>query len=88
MEDVNELTSYNGTFHSRLFTKKFGKSVEEFRKAGTEFAVIGFSYQAKDTKTGLLLCDFKFKSGTFNSGTHITGGAAISIPGKVENYLP
>ena len=28
----------------------------------------GFSYQAKDSKTNNPVCDFEFKSGTFNTG--------------------
>jgi len=41
MEDVNVLKSYSGTFHSRLFTKKFGKSVQEFRKDGIDAVFLG-----------------------------------------------
>ena len=47
---------------------------------GWYFVGFGFSYQGRDTKTNQLLCDFKFKSGTFNNGNLFTNS-----PLKVEH---
>ena len=42
-------------------------SKEEILRENLYFIGFGFSYQAIDTKTNSLACDWKFKSGTLNT---------------------
>jgi len=62
------------SLHSMLFKDFTGKSINELENEGTFYFGLGFSYQAKDTKTGQSFCDFKDASGTFNSKD-------VNIPG-------
>merc|ERR1719259_446246 len=69
----------SGTRHSKPFEDFTGKSIIQLENEGTFYFGLGFSYQAKNTKTGQLFCDFKDASGTFN-------GKSVNIPGvgKIE----
>jgi len=64
--------SKGDTPHQKLFSYFFDKTLEQFQNEGTEFVSIGFSYQARHSQTNAQLCDFKFKSSTFNEGLFTT----------------
>ena len=99
MSKSREIQSSPGsTQHAKLFHHFFGQTPEELRTKNIEFVAIGFSYQARDrSNTDVVICDFKFTSGTFNSGRYFadaskivttgTTGTTRSIDWQMENLL-
>ena len=57
------------TQHAKLFHHLWGYSAKDMRRNNIQFIASGFSYQARDYKNPTkLVCDFIFRSGTFNAG--------------------
>ena len=54
--------------HENLLEDFFGTDTETLKRRGIFIVGWGFSYQAKDRSTSELICDFIFKSSTFNAG--------------------
>jgi len=74
MEKNSIINNFSGrTPHQKLIQYFFGKSLEDLQQEGIEFLAAGFSYQAEDTRSGKAVCDFKFKSTTFNAGIFVDG---------------
>ena len=80
--------------HEFLVADFFGLSKGEMIAQNLQFIGWGFSYQASDPSTGQQLCDFEFKSGTFNRGDLFDGILVAvkaldtrNLQDKLSNFL-
>ena len=87
--------TFRTTYHRTLLEDFFGEDIEVLKKRGMFIIGWGFSYQATDSRTSTLKCDFKFTSGTFNTGSLFKSPSALgsipygarAIPDNLSNFI-